>query len=621
MTCLDEALRAKVLDSPATLDPAAPDLILFEKNKHKYLAELKRLSKAWFLASNGFEVYPVNVFQALYYMLMGLFGKANPCDKQHVRHAVKKLLYFGYIQEYNENEAAQYFSARYISLEEQACFRKKKSPHHTEALQNTLLSSYEALQTPTQVQQDRVFGQNLVKSNLWDTLLELEPQHDSVLDALAGHYEAAPIAALSENSTIRNMLAKRFLEQGLWHLAISIQPDCLKGQEAATFALCLEKKHYLEAAQFFETYNGCIAFDTLLCKQLAEALYDQKQAKVRERDAKHAKALALTKNHNVSADDVRQSFAQARKAAEEVIVYAQRSDILSTDAAEVRDRGFAKSLATGHLRMAEILLNQIGYLPNDEKEQNLALIWSQLKMAQIPNEPLLTGYLEATERFFELLLSEQHRTITNTPNHASKQQLAIKLAHYLDELLCVDAKFHEHIQKNTAFFAKIYWISGELHSFFQLDPHKAYVHLSMAYSLAPTNLLYMFSVGREHEVPQSVFRKLLSHNIAKEARKQGRAIDDIDTYVHQFWRRDKAYGELQSWDKPTITALVRIRELLAEMQESLGGSLHTSFSMFQGSAGKLKSLVHSFLENTAIRGKIDAPREDVRHHPVARSGL
>lgn len=620
MTCLDANLREKVLSSPATLDPAAPDLILFEKNKDKYRAELRRLSRAQFLASNGFEVYPVNFLQALYHMIMGIFGKTNPCDKAGVRHALKKLLYFGYIQQYLDNDNVHYLPERYLSTAEQNRFYNKKSSYLTEDLQNRLLQSYKILRPELENRQKPVFGQNLVQSNLWDTLLELEPQGGTILHALTSHYAELPIA-LADDSTIRDTLAQRFLDQGRWHIAIKIQANCLNGKEASTFATYIQQKQYLEAASFYEAYNGRVVFDPNLCKQLAENLYNEKQRKVRERDNKHAEAIALAKVTNPNIEQIRACFSRARKASETVIIYAQRSDILSTNEQNVRDKGFAKSLATGHLRAAEILLNQAAYIPDSEQLQHLDLIWSQLKMAQLPKEPLLTGYLEATEQFFEHLIAHYHKQITSSAQYAHKKQLALSLARYLDEILCVDDKFHEQIQKNTVFFAKIYWISGELNSYFHLDVHKTYLHLSMAYSLVPTNLLYMFSVGREHDVPHSAFRKLLLKNIAIEAKKQQRSLTELEQYIHQFWADPNAYASLQTWKRPAITTLERVQDLLNDTQTYFGGGLYSSLSMFQGSASKLKSLVHSFLENAASRGRNNAPDEDVHQSRTTMFGL
>lgn len=610
MTCLDTNLRDKALNSPATIDPAAPDLILFEKNKNKYLGELQHLSRAWFLASNGFEVYPVSLFQAILYMIIGLFGKANPCDRSEVRHTLKKLLYFGYVQQYLNEDTPYYLPERYASREEQARFREKKSPYLTEDLQKNLLQSYATIRPNSNAHLQRFFGQSLVQSNLWDTLLDLEPQNDTVLNALASHFAPLPIA-LSEHSTIRSNLARCFLNNGQWQTAMKIQPHCLDGQEAAIFSTCIAQKQYLAAACLFETYNGRVVFDAELRKRLAESLYDEKQKKVVERDNKHAKAKALAACDNPDIEKIIAGFEEAKHAAETVIVYAQRSDILYMDEHNNRDKGFAKSLAIGHLRAAEILLDQTSYLSDTKQLENFESIWSQLKMAQIHNEPLPTGYLEATERLFEMLLASYHRHITSIREHAPKKMLAIKLAQYLDELLCVDDKFHEHIQKNAAFFAKIYWVSGELNSYFHLDLYKTHLHLTIAYSLAPTNLLHMFSIGREHEVPHSVFRKLLLKNIAIEARKQHRSLDELERYTHQFWNNANAYSELQSWKEPAVTTLGRVKDLLFETQTLLGGGLHSSLSMFQGSAGKLKSLVHSFLESAVKRGKSDAPDEDV----------
>ena len=118
-----------------------PDVILFQYTADEYRSHWNTLAKSRYLWSNGHTIKPANWFRYAFQSIKGWFGFTNYCHSELVTMSLKKLAYYGYVEEYAQEALG---TMKYYPLKEQfiSLVSKKRNDETTKELQQDLITYF-----------------------------------------------------------------------------------------------------------------------------------------------------------------------------------------------------------------------------------------------------------------------------------------------------------------------------------------------------------------------------------------------------------------------------------------------------------------------------------------------
>jgi hypothetical protein len=180
-----------------------PDIIPFQHSNTQYSQHWSTLTTSKYIYTNGYIIEPTNWFMYAFQSFKGWFGFDNHCQKEKIQFSLEKLVYYGYLQGYDQSVVRQmhYYPlpADYLDLVDTNV--QAKNPITTNTLQHRLIRDYNTLVAPytsDYLYASYAFGQTLNELNLPEEIPFLDPQDEKVVENAISVLE--PVESYNLNS-------------------------------------------------------------------------------------------------------------------------------------------------------------------------------------------------------------------------------------------------------------------------------------------------------------------------------------------------------------------------------------------------------------------------------------
>ncbi|MDI9817782.1 MULTISPECIES: hypothetical protein [unclassified Legionella] len=172
-----------------------PDVFIFLHDQTQYSEELKRLSRAKYLYTDGYDLKPVGFLSYAFQSFKGWLGFNNHCQRQKVALGLYKFAYYGYLNNYQRDELGN-LQHHGLTEEDITLFQGPKNDKTTEKIQEKLIGFYvehskqfSVSLNQVQVTKFYIFGSAWERIGFWEEIPKLDPQRQQLINDTVNHLE------------------------------------------------------------------------------------------------------------------------------------------------------------------------------------------------------------------------------------------------------------------------------------------------------------------------------------------------------------------------------------------------------------------------------------------------
>ncbi len=167
-----------------------PDTLFYKHDTIQYQQKIARLAEASYFYSDGYSLRTANIFRYLFESVKGWLGFSNHCQQEKVQLALRKFVYYGYLQGYSQPQAQLQnlgIDSDYLNL-----VSRPRTNENSQQIQNKLIQFYvenesnfeiSTLNYLPQLSQYYTFGSILAHLGLETEIPIIDPQNEQLIAA------------------------------------------------------------------------------------------------------------------------------------------------------------------------------------------------------------------------------------------------------------------------------------------------------------------------------------------------------------------------------------------------------------------------------------------------------